>query len=158
MPLPALALMIPAALQIAGTGLKMFGQHQEASKAQDLANYNAAIALDDARLIEASARLEIGRGREQGQRFIGSQRARYAKSGVTSDGSPFEVLAQTATDIEMDLQMDYYNSQVAARRSRIQASFDQAQAGQYKTQKWLQPLGTLATGATKLAITSGLGG
>lgn len=66
-------------------------------------------------------RNEIRREREKGERIKALQRARFAKSGVTSEGTPLEVLAETAGLVELGIQDLAYEGELESRNLRNQA-------------------------------------
>jgi hypothetical protein len=59
-------------------------------------DYNARVAQNEAQRTEMEARERARRMREENERALGAQRGAYAKSGVTSAGSPLMVMAETA--------------------------------------------------------------
>ena len=140
------------ALQFLGTGLKAFEQFREAQSAEAIANYNAAVAMQNAKLILQSARMELARGRKDKQKFIDLQRVSFLKAGVRSEGTPFDLMVETASEIEMDLQVDFFNAQVAANREVSQAGVDRARAKIFRQQKIIAPLTTIASGAFRAGL------
>ena len=141
-------------LGVAGTATKIAGARMaadtarfEAQYAQRVSEFNAQVSLNNAKLINESALLERARAGKVKERFLGEQRAAYAKAGVRQEGTPFQVLVETAAELELDLQIDYFNAQVAAHAQTTQAALDRAQGGVYryneimaKQQKRLAPL------------------
>lgn len=112
------ALAVTAA--VVGTGLAYYGQMEQAKTAEQAGEYNAKLAEQQALQAEMDSRESIKRRREQNRRFLGSQRSRIAKSGVTIEGSPLEVMADTAGILELET-LD------ADRQARQQASGLRAQ-------------------------------
>jgi hypothetical protein len=109
-------------LAIAGTvasigGAIMKGQQQSAALRQQAdvekqtGNFNADLT------------------REQGRRRIASQRVAMLASGTTLEGSPTDVLAQSAADVEMDALAAKYGNTTRAELLRQRAG--QVQTGSY---------------------------
>ncbi len=59
-------------------------------------------AQANARTARREAAFEEDRAREQARRLLAAQRVGYAKAGVTPEGSPLEVAADTAAQQEID--------------------------------------------------------
>jgi len=94
---------------------------------------NATSYEAEAAAIEAQSREEARRMREQGNALIANQKSAYAASGVTSEGSPIMVMAETAGRLELavqdakwqsDQQANQYRD--AAKVERYNKVFDQA--------------------------------
>lgn len=130
-------------MSLIGTSLSAFGQYQESQDAQRISEYNARVALRNAKLIRQGAALELTRGKKQKATTLAKQRVMFAKAGVRFEGTPFDVLVESASNLELDLQIDYFNSQVAADREIMQSQVDTAQASAYGRQKYMRPIGTV---------------
>jgi len=123
------------------TGISMQAQRQQNKAASATAKYNAALAqrkADEERkmgLIKAEAR------RKQTQRLMSSQRAGYAKAGVTTAGTPLTVGLETAKNEALNALMINREGENAARGYEAEASAFNAQASNIKS------AGRLAVGA-----------
>jgi hypothetical protein len=141
---------------VVGTGLSIYGQQQQKKAAQSAADWNAqqadANAIEAASVAEYNARLmenqalqtdmdareNIRRQRVEAKRYQATQRARFAKAGVTEEGSPLEVMAETAALLEMDAQE--VNRQARVRTAELAAGAAEErrrgafQAKQYRSQ------------------------
>jgi len=139
-----------------GTGVAVYGQMQAAKTAKKVGEYNATVdeqnAQETARAAEYNAKLQenqalqaemdanenIRRKRLENQRYQSTQRARFAAAGVTEEGSPLIVMAETAKLLEMDAQEVNRQAQVEASRLRAGAKETRRtglfQSGQYKAQ------------------------
>lgn len=80
---------------VAGTVMSVAGALQSGKADRNAANYNAEAARQDAASKEAAQRV-------QAQRQMGSIRASIGKSGATSAGTPLMVLAESASNAEID--------------------------------------------------------
>lgn len=151
----AIATVAGIAIQLIGSGLSAYGKYKQSKTAEGNAQYNAAIALQNAKLIQQSAKLELARGRKDKLKFLDLQRVKFLKSGVRSEGTPFDLMAETASEIELDLQVDYFNSQVAAQRELLQAGIDEKSARDISQQGKLQLAGSAVSLASRV-FSSGL--
>ena len=91
--LPVMALS--QTVGVLGTVASAFGAIQQGKAEQNAANYNAAAARADAASREAAQRT-------QAQRQLSGIRANVAKSGATMAGTPLMVLAESASNAEID--------------------------------------------------------
>jgi len=101
-------------LSLFGFGLEAYSQIRSGQQQNALSQYNAAlgqqgaqVALDEAQynsfIEQEAAGIAEFQTRKAGARLLGKQKVSYAKSGVViTSGSPLEVMAQTASDIEVD--------------------------------------------------------
>jgi hypothetical protein len=135
-----------AAAAVGSAGLSFYGQQQQAQAAQRMAQYNYAVQKsqmemqnqmaaqtaeaqarvfgynaklqqNEALRAEQEARERARRMREENERMLGAQRARYGKSGVTSEGSPLMVMAETAGLGELAVADELYKAD--AQRSGL---------------------------------------
>lgn len=105
--------------------------------ASDAAEENAFYARQN-----AQAELERGieeerRVRVQGVKAIGSIRAGYAASGLGSEGSALDVLAETASNIESDASQARKQSELRARSYLQEASQESRRASGARTAGFL---------------------
>lgn len=135
---------------VAGVAAKAFGQYGQNQSAQRISEYNSKVAVQNAKLIMQSAELDLERGRKKKEWLVSKQRAAYAKAGVKSEGSPFEVMSDTLAEYELDLQIDYFNAQVAANSEIAQSRVDAATASMYKSLKIIQPVATISEGLGRI--------
>ena len=78
-------------------------------------NYNAA---QD----RMEAAVEESRRRREGKRALGAIRAGISKSGVTTEGTPLMVLAESAADAEIDALNARWQGEASARQYEMRAS------------------------------------
>jgi hypothetical protein len=144
---------VAGALTLASTAVSAYGQYQQGQQQAQAAEYNAAVARQQAEASREAGKLEAARIRKQKERLTGRQRAMYAKAGVTMEGSPMEVMLDSATDAEMDALITEYNYETQARQAGSQASMSQWRAGVYER------TGTQRAGATLLqGVSTAYGG
>ena len=140
----------------AGTVISAVGQSQAA-------DYNAQVARQNAMYAEQAGQQQrqIAAENERRQRLrttklLGAQRAGYAKAGVTMEGSPLEIMSETASQGELDaLNIRYggevgaYNARVQGSRYRSQAGFYDFESGRTMTTGMIGAGSTLLTGAAR---------
>lgn len=68
----------------------------------DLVEKSAEVSEYNARLKRAAADREAGQIRKESKRYLGAIRAGIGKSGVTSEGTPVMVMAESAMNAELD--------------------------------------------------------
>jgi len=77
-----------------------------------VAEYNAAVARSQALALETVADIDIARQRKIATRLRGTQVAGYAKAGVKLEGSPLEVMIDSAAEAEKDIAITRYNAKI----------------------------------------------
>jgi hypothetical protein len=97
--------MAETALLVAAVGstvLQAAGSIQQGQAARSAANYNAQVAENNAAAARAQAAENARRQRVMNKKALGSIRAGYGASGVTLEGSPLDVLEESAMNAELD--------------------------------------------------------
>lgn len=114
------------AITVVGTGVSVYGQVQQAQTAKAMGQYNAKLAEQQALQTEMDAAENIRRKRRENKRLLATQRSRYAAAGVLEEGTPLELLAESAGNLEMET-LDYDRQQrMAAAGLRAQGAADLA--------------------------------
>lgn len=103
-----MAHFVAIAAAVAGGGLKAYGAKREGDRAKKIADYNAEL---ERRRGEQRA-LAI---RRKGVRVKGRQASLIGKSGVQMQGSPLEVMAETAANVELDAIHTVLDAQATSR-------------------------------------------
>ena len=153
----------------AGMVLQGVGQIRQGQTAGAAAEYNAKVAEAQAKAITESAEFEAKTLEQQGEvekaqlvrekaKVLATQRAGFAKAGVRiGEGSPLEVMADTAAQFELDLATSRYNIQtgqetlrygrdVGVARSKSEAAFQRLLAPRYRTSGYISGAGSILTG------------
>lgn len=114
-----------------GLGLQMKGQYEAGKAAEAQAKseaawreYNAQLAEREARETQVAAAYEESKLRKGGERLKARQKVLYAKAGVTPEGSPLEVMEQTAAELEMDALMIRRGGQLGYQRYTAAAGLE----------------------------------
>ena len=109
-----------AVVAVAGTALTVYGQQQAANAAEDAANYNSDVALQQARHENEVAAENARRKARENAKIIGLQREAIAASGLAPAGTPLAILGESVMTLERDiLDMGY---EAAARARQLQSS------------------------------------
>lgn len=146
--LPILALSLAGL----GTAVSVYGQVQQAQTAKAMGKYNAKLAENQARQTEMDAAENIRRKRKENKRLIATQRSRYAKAGVLEEGTPLELLAETAGNLEMET-LDYARQQrQAAAGLRAQGAADLAMGANQARAAYIGAGSSLLSGAGNMAM------
>jgi hypothetical protein len=114
---------------IAGTAFGMYSSHQQGKAMQAQHNYQAHIARNNALIAERNAAEERQAGLEDSRRIrlntialMGQQQVAMAANGIDiSQGTPLDLLADTATKGELDAQMSVYQAERRALNFETQA-------------------------------------
>lgn len=111
-----------------GLGLQMKGQYEAGKAAVAQSKSEAALREYNARLAEREAveKQEAAAYEEQeflkgGERLKARQRTLYAKAGVTFEGTPSDVMEQTAYELKKDAFNIRRGGQLGARRLTAEA-------------------------------------
>jgi hypothetical protein len=112
-------------LMLAGGGLRAGGSLLEGQAGAKAAEFNEAVALRDAEFIEKSGELKAQNLRRMQAKELGQMRANFGASGVTLEGSPLDILAESAAFAALDLKTLQWNTAVKAQGKRIEAQFEQ---------------------------------
>ena len=116
----ATAAVVAAAVIAAGAGVYSADQQRRAGNQQ--ADYNAAVAEEDAKAAKARAEYDEKTHRENVRKILATQRALYGKSGVSMEGSPLLVMEDTQKQGELYALAIRYGGDVASARSRSEAN------------------------------------
>lgn len=103
-------------------------QKQTSEVQARIQEYNAEMQSRNATTMRAYADNAEDQGREQARRMredklriLGLQRSQFAKGGVTTEGSPLAVLAETDGMLELNIQDSWYQSVNESKKLRGEA-------------------------------------
>jgi|GEM_PF-2951040 len=144
---------ITAAAAVAGTGVAVYGQQQAAKAAEATGEYNADLAKEEARRVNAVAAENARRKQRENSRILGAQRAAIAQSGFAMEGSPLAVLGESAMTLQRDILDIGYDAANKSRNLQAQAGMSLWEGG---TQAGALRTTSLATGAQGLT-SAGMG-
>jgi len=154
----AAAAITAAVASAASAGVAYYGQQQQAAAAERMANYNyavqkqqmemqatmarmqaeqqeqaglqnASIMENEAARVELEARERAKRMRTENERMLGAQRAAFGKAGVTSEGSPLTIMAESAGLMELAVSDELYKSNMERQGFLRKAEVERWQTG-----------------------------
>jgi len=145
--------------QVLGGIMGSKGNQAAARAAQQVAEYNAQVAENEAILLQRQKREEEAALRRQSDRLISTQRVATAKSGIQMSGSPLQALADAYFNTEKDAARIQYASSIQQMQKESEATLSrlegQATAQALRIQAQQSLLGgftdAAATGATLIA-------
>jgi len=143
---------IAAGGQILGGVMGAKGANQAANAAQQVAEYNAQVAENEAILLQRAKVSEEASLRRQSDRLIATQRVATAKSGIQMSGSALQALADTYFNREKDAARIQYASSIEQMQKKSEATLaiaeGRAQAAAYRTQGQQSLLGGFTQAAS----------
>jgi len=143
------------ALAAIGTAVSAYGQYAQGQSQKKWAAYNAEVAERDAETATKVAGYEANLQRKQTEELLGRQRASYGKAGVTTEGSPLLLMAETAAEGEMEASMIEWGGKTKAQRFRSEAALSRMKGGMFQRAGYYGAGSTLLTGASQIAYRYG---
>jgi hypothetical protein len=144
-----------AVASLVGTGVGTIAQYQGqkrmAKTTRTVAAYNARVQENEAIQADLEAREGIRRQRVADRAFAGDVRTRVAASGVTTAGSPLEVMVNNATAMELRIQDEARRAESARRAGGARAQATRYEGAQIAKGYDISAFGTIMSGAAKLA-------
>jgi hypothetical protein len=140
---------IPLLMTI-GTGLSAFSSYSQGKAMSKAAKAQADAEIRRAEEEKLLTELEEMRLRKDARKFMSTQRALYGKAGVTFEGSPIEVMAETAYEAEFDAQILRHGGEVRATAYEERARALRGAAGGYRAAGLLKAGTSLLTGASSI--------
>jgi hypothetical protein len=116
--------LLAGGLMLGGGLMKGFGAMQEGKFQNALTDFNARQSFIDARIARENADAQAKQIRQQGRQLTGTQRTRYAKSGVRMEGTPLEVMAKTIENVELDAIAKRQAGEFEAQQHIVKGRFE----------------------------------
>lgn len=129
--------------------MTVYGQLRQGMAAEAAGEYNAAVLEEEARQEQVRLHFLKERLRREKGKMMGAQRAGYAKAGVKLEGTPLEVLADTAAQYEKDIAIEDYNTRVTMARKRAGAQAQRIAGEEAMVSAVYSAGGTLLSGIAK---------
>lgn len=114
-------LQIPSFLKLGSTILGGVGDLMVGDEKAGAYDYNADLALQQ-------GQIQLEQLDTSEEDLLSTQKAMYAKAGVTQSGSPLDAALNSATQAEMDKQISRYNTESKVNMYRYQAQVAESQA------------------------------
>lgn len=134
------------AIGLTGAIISGAGRLFSGIQSSEAAEFNAQVAERAAANEAARVRFQNERARERGARLRGTQRARIAAAGVQVQGTPLEVLADTAAEEELEVQSNLFGSRITQQNLRDRARLSRQQGRGALFGGALAGLGTVISG------------
>lgn len=134
------------------TGLGVYSAVQQGEAAKDAADFNAAVARNDAIAAQHQAASESRQLSRRNRLRAATRRARFAASGIELSGSAEDVMFDSAVQDELDRQNALYRGTLRSNRSVAESAMHTAAGKNAKTSSYFTAGGTLLGG-----ISSGVG-
>lgn len=142
-------------LMVASTAVSAIGSVAQGNAAAAAANYNAKVAVQQGNMAAANAYTEAEMKRRETARRIGQTAAAIGASGFTTQGTPLDVLSETAALGEIDAQTIVINGVNTARGYANDARLERMRGQNAQATGYLNAAGTLLGGAGKMAPSFG---
>lgn len=143
-----MAAALPYIVMAVGTAVAAAGAVRQGQAANIAAQYNAKVGEQNAQAAEQQAQSQASIQTRRASMENGGLLAEYGASGVVSgEGSPLEVLAQSASNAEWDRQNIIYGGRVRANSLRNQSGLDVTQGETAQQNGYLSASGSLLQGA-----------
>lgn len=122
---------------------------QQASANRQAAEYNAAVANNNAIAARQQAEAEASRQQRLSAKAIGDMRAAYGASGVTREGTALDVLEESTINAELDRLNILYGGEVKASGYSSTAALERSRASSAGGVNWLGAGSSLLLGASR---------
>lgn len=128
------------------------GAIRQGQAASNAANFNAALAKQNADTADSQSIAASEAQQRDAQKKIGSAMAAYGASGVQmADGSPADVLGDSARMATLDNETLKYNYKLKGLGYMAQASLDSANGENSRTASYFNAAGSMLSGGSKVA-------
>lgn len=141
--------------QVVGTVAGVAGAIQQGKAAKDAADYNAAVARNQAIAERQKAQFDADRDRDATRRLLSLQNAQFLASGVEVSGTPLLVMSDQAAQGELDAQAIIYGGTVRAQGFENEATMQTMRGKAAQTSSYFKAGGSLLTGGGKALKSAG---
>lgn len=138
-----------AGVGLAGDIMQAEGQRQEAQAYAQAEQYNIAVAKQEIEVSRVARKLERRREKEAATRFTSTQQAMFAKAGVRLEGSPLDVMEESAKNMELDILINDINQSIDQSRLESEITLRDYQAREAIRAGKVRAGVTLLTGAAR---------
>lgn len=143
--------MCPATIAIvAATAVMAVGTIANGVAQSNASKYQANVATQNATAAQQQAQQAALLQERKTKQMLGATTAAYGASGVTTEGSPLDVLASSASAAELDRQTILYQGHVRAAGYTSDAQLDKMAASSAMTNAGFSAAGALLSGGAKV--------
>lgn len=137
-----------AALPLLSTAFSVVGAISQGRQEKKAAEYNAAVARNNAIAARQQAAANAQAQDREARRRIGAARAGYGASGVALEGSPLDIIEQSAMEAELDRQNILYAGDLKAQGFENTAELERSRGKNAMTGAIFKAGSSLLTGTT----------
>lgn len=137
-------------MMVAGTAMSALGAMSSAQAQSNAAKYNAQLAERNAQISRQQAAAQEERQRRQAYLQRGAARAAYGAAGVDLEGSPLDILEQSALQAELDAQTIRWKGEVGAGGYEGEAGLNRARASSAMTSGYMGAGSAILMGGVQL--------
>lgn len=130
-------LTVGTMLTIGGGLMTAVNAISQGNAAAASANYNARVAENNAIAVRQQAAADEARQRRLAAKRSGSLVAGYGATGVTVEGSPLDIMEESAMQEELDALTIRYNGELAASNFMATAGMERARASNARTSGYM---------------------
>lgn len=131
------------------TGVGVYSAVQQGAAQKQAADYNAAVARNDALAAQHQAASESRQISRRNRLRAATRRARFAASGIELSGSAEDVMFDSAVQDELDRQNALYRGQLRSNRSLAEAELQEAAGRNARRTSYMNAAGTLLGGISQ---------
>lgn len=124
--------IIGAIASVASGVIGAVGAAQSASANAQAADYDAAVKERNRKTVINQAEAEIGDKRREQRRQLAAVRAAYGASGLTMEGSPLDVLEDSAMEQELDVERTRYGAELKSQGLSEDATLSRMKASSFR--------------------------
>lgn len=144
----------PIALAAVGSTLGVIGAIRQGNTEKAAGDFNAQLAEENAAQAQSQAQEEERRHRISSKKTIGDIRASIGASGVTLEGSPEDILAESAANAELDALNIRHKGALRGSAFREEAKLQRFYGKQARTAGYIQA-GAIGANAAAKATAGG---
>lgn len=145
------------AATVASGALSAVGALAGARRQEQAADFNAAVARNNAIAARQGADIRERQVRRRYQRLLNSYGAKAAASGVTPEGSPLQIEMEAAALGEQEALIERYKGELQAQGFQVEAEQQESRADFFGTIGPIQAGTTLLTSGIQAAGIAALG-
>lgn len=139
-------------IQIAGAVISAVGAMRQGEAANNAAQFNATVNLQNAQIARQNAQDEAAQADRESYLRLGAIRAAAgASGGAAGEGSVLDILADSASQSELEKQQIIYRGELQARGYQNTATLDTYSGEQAKSSGYLKAGAELLSGGANAA-------
>lgn len=143
--------IIGVVIAAAGAATSAVRANQQADAQQKAFEYNAAVERNNAILAKRESGFQADRIRKRNRILLSRQKATYAKGGVALDGTPEDVIFDSAIEGELDALAALYTGDVRSLSAKQEAERQTARASAVENARAMTMSSGILSGAASTA-------